>query len=91
MMQATKICHFDAKRGGAVALPLAVYGQGPRVALVALRGPCISSRRLSHYTMLAGGLQASSQRRSPLGGTGGGRGMKGSAESIVSRRIMWDV
>lgn len=74
-MMTCRFSDWTQKRGGAVALPLVLYGQGPRLALLRSGGPAchlIGSPIISH---LRDGLQVSSQRRSPLGGDGrGGEG-----------------
>ena len=72
------------KRGGAVALPLVLYGQGPRLALLRSGGPAchlvgslIIPRLRMHCKHHLRGAPP------PWGGREGG--VKGSAESIVSR------
>lgn len=67
------ICRLTEKRGGAVALPLVVYGQGPRVALLRSGGPAchlVGSSIISHPRM---DCKHHLRGAPPLGGTGGGR------------------
>lgn len=86
------ICRFSdgrKKRGGAVALPLAVYGQGPRVALLRSGGPACHLVGSLIIPRLRMDCKHHLRGAPPWGGREGGKA-KGSAESIVSRWIIWD-